>query len=164
MIHFKVGATNHQQFCKYSMWLISPLPSLSTFLTTLDCSSSYSLHMFHWLNDWFNKDLLSPLCVLGTLQSFGEVKERNDIGPLNRIYSPERKTNKLVIIALCSECYDGGNWKYKGNAWKEDLIQFKGSGKVSCRKWQPRWEANEEKEYRWLWCLLQAKRRVSMKT
>lgn len=47
--------------------------------------------------------------MLGTLQSFGEVKERNDIGPLNRIYSPERKTNKLVIIALCSECYDGGN-------------------------------------------------------
>ena len=47
--------------------------------------------------------------MLGTLQSFGYVKERKDIGPLNRIYIPERKTNKLVIIALCSECYDGGN-------------------------------------------------------
>lgn len=45
--------------------------------------------------------------MLGTLQSFGEVKERKDIGPLNRIYIPERKTNKLVIIALCSKCYDG---------------------------------------------------------
>ena len=45
--------------------------------------------------------------MLGTLQSFGEVKERNDIGPLNRIYSPERKTNKLFTPFICL-IYFGG--------------------------------------------------------
>lgn len=46
--------------------------------------------------------------MLGTLQVFGEVKEKKDIVPVHRIYSPERKASKLAIIASCDECYDGG--------------------------------------------------------
>lgn len=45
----------------------------------------------------------------GTLQDFGDKKEKKDAVPVHRIYNPERRTSKLVIIASCDECYDGEN-------------------------------------------------------